>query len=179
MISVVSEVEELLQLAERTFAGEDPNDYELLDRQIRKVDTAAREAFQAHLRKECQRLVEKLEKGISLTSSDRHVMELWIIEDAKYYIRYENDFENWKNELERLIGEIKEVQAEGLDRSHTLLRLQAHCKDARNILPDINFYLREKERVKRFEIATWNHLNRELGHIMADILRAMITSDKM
>ena len=107
------------------------------------------------------------------------MLNLLIVGEAKYYVKHENDLENWRGELARLIEEIERIEAGGANDVDRLLHIQALCRDARHILPDITFYYSEKERLARFETATSGQIDAEKGRILADVIRAMMESDKM
>ena len=106
------------------------------------------------------------------------ILKLLVVVDAEYYVKYENDLENWQNELTRLAAEIENLESSDLDNVDNLLHMQALCRDARGLLPEITFYYREKERLSRFETATSGPVDDESKKIMADVIRSMVSSDK-
>ena len=122
-------IDETLEVANRCFDAESVSDYEELDRQIRQLEAMAREAFQGKLEAEYLSLVEKLESGTPLTGAEQEALELLMVGEAQQYLKHENDFENWKNELKRLAGEMKKVQATGLQSIDDVMHVQALCRD--------------------------------------------------
>jgi hypothetical protein len=60
-----------------------------------------------------------------------------------------------------------------------LLHIQALCRDLRSILPDLTFYLRERERVQSYEKNDIQSLRPELKKLLAEVIDAMMKSDKM
>jgi hypothetical protein len=49
----------------------------------------------------------------------------------------------------------------------------------RAVLPDITFYLRERERIMGYEQNDLNALPPELKNILADVVKGMMESDKL
>jgi hypothetical protein len=60
-----------------------------------------------------------------------------------------------------------------------LLHLRALSQELRRVLPDIVYYLEDKERVERFRKATAGPLDPEGYRVLAEIVTAMISSDKV
>jgi len=176
--SLPGKIDNLLELAERCFSVGAVGDYENLDLRLREVEAAAREALHAELHGDYQVVIKKLESGEPLTPADREVIELIIVGDAEYYLKYENDYNHWVAELQRLMAELKQVRTGGLADRDALLRVQAFCRDGRGVLPDLTFYLRERERIERFCANKLDELNPELRQALADILKELMTSGK-
>ncbi len=177
--NVETQLKEMLDVANRAFTADNSAGYESLDRDFRRLEASAREAFQARMENLVWPIVEKLENDQSLTSAEQEMLELMIVGEAKYYVKSENDLENWKNEVERLLAEIKQLREAGLDDPDALLRLRAFCREAFRIVPDLTFFYQEKERVARFQSANKNALDRDSRRILANLVREMLTSDKV
>ena len=173
------QITQTLQAAQQSLNSDASTAYQTLDHQIRQLENVARENFQAKLKNDYQTVVEKLEKGTPLTTDERQILELLIVGEANYYLRHENDFGNWLNELRRISAEIERLQAGGLTKIAEVMHLQALCRDARGILPDIMFYLREKERVERFKSGTQGEISPADGKMLANMIRAMMASPDM
>ncbi len=176
--SLPGKIDNLLELAEHCFSVGTLGDYESLDSRLREVEAAAHEALHAELHGDYQAVVKKLESGEPLTPADREVIELIIVGDAEYYLKYENDYNHWVTELQRLVAELKQVRAGDLADRDALLRVQAFCRDGRGVLPDLTFYLREKERIERFCANKLDELDPELRQALADVLKELMTSGK-
>lgn len=153
--------------------------YNQLQVEVRRLEGLTREAFQAKLKAAYQPLVVKLQKGQALSKSDQELLKLLIVGEAKYYTEHENDLENWKTEIERLMVEIHTIENDSLDDIDNLLHLRALCRDAMGILPELIFYHQEGERIERFEQATAGGITKEQGLMLANIIREMMSSDKM
>jgi len=166
-----------VELSKRCFSRPTPSDYERLDRHIRRLEGMAREAFQEEYRKRYEALALKLEQGQPLTQDEKHDLELLIIGEAQYYLKTEQDFEAWQHELHRLIDEIEKLEKDGFNDVEAFMHLQALCRDARGVLPNITFYMREQERVKQFKSRITGDLDQETARILADLIRSMLHSE--
>jgi hypothetical protein len=120
-----------------------------------------------------------LVNGVPLATAEQDMLQLFMVGDAKYYIKYENDVENWKTETKRLIEEMKRLQAGGLTEMDSLMYLQALCREAMRVLPDLAFYYREKERVRKFDEALQGAIDRDTRRFLANLIKEMLASDKI
>ncbi|MBN1486930.1 MAG: hypothetical protein JW981_04760 [Anaerolineae bacterium] len=174
-----AKVDQLVTSMKQSLQTKSVTSYEESHRLICKLDTDIREAFQELLRKHYKPIISKLENGGRLSQEERNALELLIVGEAKFYVDLENDYENWVREIGRLVSEIEKLQTAGLATVEDILHLQALCRDARNVLPDIAFYLREQERVKYFQSAMLDSLDMESRRFLADMIRGMMTSDRL
>ena len=118
------------------------------------------------------------EAGTVLNGDEWDVVKLLIIGHAQYYVKYENDVEQWKQEIERLGEEVKKLQGKDVDDIDKLLHLKAACTDALKILPDITYYFREKERAKTF-LRQNGSFDKQTGRLLADFIRHKLASDRL
>lgn len=153
--------------------------YENLTQHIRELEIMMREAFQLKVQDDYKSILAKLENENPLSDNELEMLKLLIVGEAKYYLKYENNLEDWRNELKRLAAEMEKVEAGGLDDIDSLLHMQALCRDARGVLPDITFYFAEKERLDRFEAATSGPLDDIARRTLIEVLKAMMQSDKL
>ncbi len=153
--------------------------YERLDLQIRGLEAMAREAFQAQFRRAYRAVVKKLEDGEELAPADKDLLAGLVVADAKSYVKYEKEYEAWKDDLQRLLADLKAIQEAGAGSTEDLLHIQAICRDLRAVLPDLTFYLRERERIQSYEQTDIQALTPQVKQLLADIVTAMMKSDKM
>ena len=153
--------------------------FERLYLQIHALETQARETFQYQFRRDYQAVVDKLRNGDRLDENDKHLISQLLIADAKSYVKHAGDYETWKDQIDRLLAELKTIQDQGVRTTDDLLHIQALCRDMRAVLPDITFYLRERERIMGYEQNDLNALPPELKNILADVVKGMMESDKM
>lgn len=176
---VNTKINEVVETAGQVFKQEQATNYLSLQSVVASLEGLARETFQAKLDDMYWPILEKLEDGQPLTAAEHSILELLIVGEAKYYLRYENDVENWRSELKRLIEEIKRQQAAGLDEIDSLMRLRALCREALRVLPDLSYYFREKERVRQFEDATRDAIDVETRRALANLIKDMMDSDEI
>jgi hypothetical protein len=175
---VSSTIQETTARARQCLASENSEGYEALDSLFRRLEAVAREVLQDKLRRDQQSLVEKLEKGLVLTADEQHTLELLIIGVARTYLEIETDFPAWRTKVDRLARELEALQAGGVDSAEALLRVQGICLEAKTVLPELTNYLRERERVERFENSMRSSLGVENGQLLADVVREMLQSGR-
>lgn len=169
----------ILQHGARSLDTDTSEAYERLYLEIHALERLARETFQYQFRKDYQAVVEKLQNGDNLTPEDKQLLAELVIADAKSYVKHAKEFENWKDQIDRLLGELRKVQDQGVHSSDDLLHIQAICRDLRSVLPDLTFYLRERERVQSYEKNDIGSLRPELKKLLAEVIEEMMKSDKM
>lgn len=173
---VQSTIKKTLELASRCTQAETSDNYGFLEDQVAQLEGQAREAFQSKM--DIASLLPKLEKGKPLSPAEVKTLELLIVGEAEYYLKYETEVDHWKGELQRVLGEIAKLQNSELDVDG-LMHLRALCREAAEVLPDIVFYLDAKERASKFQAATQGTIDPQGYHFLADIVRQMMSSDKM
>ena len=169
-------IQKTLAQASHCTEAETSDNYATLEDQVGDLENLAREALQAKM--DFASLIPKLEQGKPLTPADLKTLELLIVGDAEYYVKYETDVEHWKGELGRVFKEIAKLQGLKLDIDE-LLHLRALCREAREVLADLVFYFDAKERTSRFEAATRGTIDPDGYRFLAEIVRQMLVSEKM
>jgi hypothetical protein len=175
---VAAKLGETLDTAARCFEAELAEGYEALSEEVSELEALAREAFQAKLSDTFKPVLQKLKKGQSLTPDELKMLELLVVGDAEYYLRAENDIENWKTQVRSLIEQIRSIRTGPLDDVDGLMRLRAVCRETLELLPRLAFYLGEKERVRKFQEATSQPLDSEAGQVIAEIIQEKLDSDQ-
>ena len=153
--------------------------YERLYLEIHALEQMARETFQYQFRKDYEAVVDKLQNGGRLTEDDKHLLAELVIADAKSYVKHAKEFETWKDQIGRMLSELNGIQNQGVHTTDDLLHIQALCRDLRSVLPDLTFYLRERERVQSFEMNDLQSLHPELKKLLAEVIDAMMKSDRV
>ena len=92
---------------------------------------------------------------------------------AEAYLEHENDFNNWINELKRLIADI-ETRANNVDRD-SIADFRGVLKDAVRLVPDIRNFYAEKLRVEKFEEALLS-LDPSSRKMLAQVMTEQIRS---
>jgi hypothetical protein len=172
-------IQETTTKAQQCLVDENSESYEALDSLFRRLEVVAREVMHDRLRSETAGLIEKLEKGRVLTAEEQQTLELLMIGVAHTYLQMESDFPAWKTKVDRLAHELEALQASNADSPEILLRIQGICQQAKTVLPELTHYLRERERVERFENSMRSNLEIESGRLLADVVRDMLQSGRM
>jgi len=181
-------IQKTIELASRCAQAETSDNYGALGDQLEELEGQAREAFQSRV--DIASLLPKLKSGKPLTPADLKTLELLIVGDAEYFLKYETEFDHWKSEIQQLVGEISKLQAgvqskaqskvQGNDLDvDTLMHLRALCDEVRRILPAVVYYLDQKERASKFQQATQAPIDAEASRVLAEIVEQMLVSDKM
>jgi len=173
---IAASIRAALEQAARCAAAETSDNYGGLDAQVEELDGLARESVQSHL--DIASLLPKLRERKPLAPGDLKTLELLIVGDAESFLKYEADLPRWRDEVHQLTTEISQLQTSQLDVDG-LLHLRALCQELRRVVPDIVYYLDQKERAARFQQATQGPLDAEAYRVLAEIVTAMISSDKM
>jgi len=167
---VNANITRMLDAVSRCEQSEGTDNYEVLIDRVEELQDQASEAFQSKL--DIASLLAKLKKNQPLTPSDLKTLELLIVGDAEYYLKYETQFDNWKSELKRVMAEIDKLRSSPLDVDG-LMHLQALCREAQRVLPEIFYYLDQKERASKFQAATRGPIDAEAAKYLTEIVRKM------
>ena len=176
---VEDKINQIVENASQAFKQETADNYRKLQDEVAILEGLAREAFQAKLEDMYWSILVKLEEGQGLTTAEYNVLELLVVGEAKYYIRYEKDVENWRGEARRLVEAFRKQQATGVDEIDSLMRLRALCREALRVLPDLAYYFRERERVQQFEDATREAIDVETRRGLANLIKDMMDSNEL
>lgn len=169
-------IQKTLELASRCAQLETSDNYGALSDQVEELEAQAREAFQSQMN--IASLLPKLKTRKPLTPDDLKALELLIVGDAEYFLKYETEFDHWKSEIQQLVGEISKLQSADLDVDG-LMHLRALCAEVRRVLPGVVYYLNQKERTSKFQAATRQPLDPEGYGVLAEIVAQMLLSGKM
>jgi hypothetical protein len=175
-VQVSATIQKTLELASRCTRAESSDNYGALGDQVEELEAQAREAFQSKM--DFASLLPKLKARKSLTPEDLKTLELLIVGDAEYFLKYETELDRWKSEIEQLVGEISKLQSLDLDVDG-LMHLRALCAEVRRVLPAVVYYLDQKERAAKFQQATQGPIDTEGYRVLAEIVEQMASSDKM
>ena len=176
---VDAKINDVITLSNKVLKQESEAGYQDLQTIMFALEGLARETFQAKLEDLYWPILAKLEQGQALTTAEHEVLEMLMVGDAKYYVRYETHLDEWRSELTQLLDEIKKRQASGLDTIDSLMKLRALCRETMRVLPDLAYYFREKERIGRFETATSGAIDIETRRSLANLIKDMMESDQL
>jgi hypothetical protein len=165
-----------VELGDRALSKPEVIELEALDQKLRTVNSLCRELFQEALRDAFHAIAGKLDRGEALNPDERNAIELLFTGEADYYLKTENNFADWISELQRLVGELGRTREAGVDSLAELMHVQALCRDAMHVLPEVLYFLREKERVQLFQESLRGEISPESGRMLARMIRDMMAS---
>jgi len=113
-----------------------------------------REYIQAETGTDLKLVISKLRSGRDLDAEEMELIKLWIVGDAQYYTQLENNVQEWESELKRLIAEINKYK-DAPASVETASYLRGLFRDGSRVITDIFYYLEQKDRIARFQEATW------------------------
>ncbi|MFQ5489106.1 MAG: hypothetical protein ACE5GE_00175 [Phycisphaerae bacterium] len=169
---VADTVQALKDAADQAVADQCPDRFGLFEAKLNQLDAACREIQQEQWQHEAQEAIDHLQAGSPLTEQDTEVIRTFLIADAEHYLAVENNFQDWVDEIRRLLDEMANT-SDNLDRD-SIGRFRGVLKDAIRLVPDIRNFLEERRRVEKFEagLHTFDADSRQaLAHLLAEQLR--------
>ena len=148
-----------------------------LSSSLATLDDELREQVQAVTAAQVVPLITKLRADGPVESADLELIRLWLVGDAEYYVKMENNLPGWIAELERLLGALRQLRSEAMSPA-TLGRMEATVRDALRIAGGIAFYRQQEERIQSFKNATASLTRTDKG-MLADILEQKLSSERV
>ena len=152
-----------------------PESYSRLSTIFEDLGAYLREQIQQMTRADITKVIDKLKNGLTITPQDKEQIKLWIVGDADYYVKMENNFQDWKNELERLMGAINKCEGATEDVK-TALKLRALLRDGARVLSNIFYFVEQRQRVAAFNDSS-DEIDAQERAILIRILEQKINSD--
>jgi hypothetical protein len=156
-------------------ANSDEGRLNALSSALARLKDELRERIQATTAAEVTPLISLLEADGPIGGKELELIRLWLVGDAEYYVKTENDFSAWVAELDRLLGVLRQLRSEAVTPT-TMARMEATVRDALRVASDIAFYRQQEDRVGSFQEAT-NQLNREGKRTLAQLLARKLSSE--
>lgn len=172
---LVETIQELVENAKAALETETVERFTDFEKHINEVEAYVREVQQEMWRDQAKAAIKTIERGEPLTEADKEVIEAFLVSDADRYLKLENNFTDWKYELERLLEELTR-RARMADRNN-IADLRGVLKDAVRLVPDIRNYLEERSRVEKCKTAL-GHLTDPSRKLLAHLLREQLSSPK-
>lgn len=167
-------VENLRRLTTRALESENADDFSIVEAQINRLEAGVRELQQAIWSEQARVAIQHLDAGEELTAQDVEVIKTFLVSDAERYLALENNFNDWVNELNRLLDDISR-RVESLHDPNNVADLRGVLKDAVRLVPDIRNYLDEKNRLDRFQQALGS-LDGQARQLLSNILKEQLAS---
>src|ERR1700683_684199 len=145
---IAGRMSEALSTATQCSSAETVENYSHLAAQLQELDALAGRALRSHVI--YQPVLTKLQQGASLTADELQTLRSLIVGDADEYLKYDDDFEEAKTELGKILDEIRGLGSADTDLE-ALKHLRVLCREASSALAPVMHYLEQKERVQNFE----------------------------
>ncbi len=167
---LVAQISEALNIAAQCSAAGTAESYSRLGEKLGELESSAGEYLRSHTA--YQFLLAKLQHEKPLTPADLKTLRSLIVGDADEYLKYDDDFEQSKRELARIIDQIRKLQS--IQPSpEALMHLRVLCREASSALAPTVHDLEQKQRVKNFEDHVREPLSsdarRMLAHVIEDL----------
>ncbi len=170
---LVETIQDLKNAATEALTAETPDSFSNLEKFVSEVEAYTREVQQTMWGDKARNAIGNLGTDAPLTPDDRETIRTFLISDAVFYLKHENDYGNWKRELTRLMDDLTS-RANIMDES-TVGDLRGVLKDAQRLVPDLRNYAEEQERVEKFNNAL-NSLDRAARDMLARLLTEQLRS---
>jgi len=139
---LAAKLSDALNTAARCSSSDDAEGYRLLAEKLAELESSAGQYLRSHMA--YQAVVGKLQHDQPLTSDDVKTLRSLIVGDADDYLKYDDDFDQAKGELARIVGEIQKLQSSE-PSPESLMRLRVLCREAASALVPTVHYLEQKE----------------------------------
>jgi hypothetical protein len=153
---------------------EDSGSFARLTGALVDLSNELRESYQKAYVEPVTAMIGKLRSGQTLDAAELALAEGFMVGDAEAYVRLENDFQAWLNELDRLVTVFIHLRARL--EPPTLLDALGEVEDARRVLGNICNYLAALERVERYRRTMADGLVGERARLLADLLQQKLDS---
>lgn len=140
------------------------------------LENDLRELMQSETSEEISAIISKLETNATITDADMELIRFWVVGDAKAYLKMENDYLGWLDELDRLFLVLKDLQDKQLTLEN-MGKISGTVRDAIRVIGDIIYFKQQEERITNFENAS-KDLNSDNKLIVANILKQKLASDQ-
>ena len=88
---------------------------------LARLSDELREQIQAATAAQVTPIIELLKADGPIEAKELELIRLWLVGDAEYYVKTENDFPAWLAELDRLLGVLRQLRSEAVTaRGHCM-----------------------------------------------------------
>jgi len=164
---IAAKVSQLLDAAARCASAETEENFSVLGDELGELEACAGQSLRSN--GAYTFLMTKLQDGGQLTPDDLTTLRALIVGDADAYLKYDDDFEQAKQELARVIDKIRQLQSGDLG-AEALMQLRVLCREAMSALAPTIHYLEQKQRVKNLEASTSGDLSGETRRALAQMI---------
>lgn len=168
--NITGKISGALDAAALCASQESTRNYDILSEHLGEIETAVGQLLRAHVA--YRPLLAKLQQGGQLAPDELEALRSLIVGDADEYLKYDDDFERSKTELNRILEQIRQLNAREPD-IEALKRLRVLCREASNALAETSQYVQQKERVRNFEDHTRDALTDDVRRTLAGMVERM------
>jgi len=122
---VAERMSEALSAATQCSSAETVENYNHLAAQLQELNALAARTLRSQVTS--QSLLTKLQQGTSLTADELATLRSLIVGDADEYLKYDDDFEEAKTELTKILDEIRGLSLADTD-PEALKHLRVLCR---------------------------------------------------
>jgi hypothetical protein len=168
-------IEELKFSIERTNKNQSTANYQLVQMKLSELGGALREMHQAMTNKKMNAIIKKLDAHAPLDRDEVNLIREWIVGDAVNYLENERNFNAWLSLFSVLTKEVDSIY-EGPVTPEKIMKIGALTQIAQKLIPNILYYIGEKERVERFDRAVSDGIDSVEAKAYKEILLAKMES---
>jgi hypothetical protein len=106
---VATSISAAIDQASRCATTETSDSYDELGAQVDTLERQAHQAVKSQL--DIASLLPKLKESKPLGPSELKTLELLIVGDAEYFLKYEADLDRWKGEVSQLMAEVAKLRS--------------------------------------------------------------------
>jgi hypothetical protein len=165
---LVAQISEALDIAAQSSAAGTAESYSVLGEKLSELESSAGNYLRSNL--VYQSVLAKLRQEQPLNGDDLKTLRSLIVGDADGYLKYDDDFEQSKAELTRIIDQIRKLQSTEMN-AETLTHLRVLCREASSALAPTVHYLEQKQRLKNFDDNVHEPLSSDTRRMLAGVIQ--------
>lgn len=174
--SLQTHLDETIGLGTQALARSTVVDLEALEQRIEDLNRFSRELFQATNWDQYDAIASRLERGAGLQAGDREMLEILFAGKEAASLDDGIADSHGVQEMSQVLEELRKIRDAGASGTAELLRVQGLCESARQVLPEVLFQARERERIQRLRQNLDGDLGGESGRLVARMIRDLLSS---
>jgi hypothetical protein len=167
---IAAQLDETLAAAARCASDETSQNYDTLAQDLNDLGELAYLTCEMHV--DHATLARKLRAGETLSAEEMATVRLLMVGDADYTLKYDEEYQRCKSEIEKIVGEIQRFKTGELGVDG-LMHLNVLCREASNLLALMQHYLEARDRVRRFEASTMGVLDSATARALSGLIEGM------
>ena len=168
---------DISQIMDNALNVMDEGSFQQAAKKLSERKDQAREKMQAKTAKLITDIIRKLADNKPLDTREIDLIKIWIVGDAESYVKMENNFNDWLDEYKRLRSFFKSYGSKECSVEE-FLKIHGALEDAIRVSYDIANFIEKRDRIKRFEGAVADGIDREERDILVKVLTSKLKSDE-